>query len=80
MVEVSSLEIRLRVINTGCPLAMALYLYSNSAYSTIYGIIRPYQNYLNWPKTLALWHTQFNKAISWLRIKVEHGFAIYYNL
>lgn len=57
---------------------MALYLYGDPAYSTIYGIMGLYQNYPNRLRTPA--HDQFNKAMSRLRIEVEHGFAIHQNL
>ena len=78
MVELSGLEARLRAINAGRPPAMVLYLYGDPAYSTIYGIMGPYRNYPNRPRTPA--HDQFNKAMSRLRIEVEHGFAIHQNL
>ena len=78
MVELSGLEARLRAVNAGRPPAMALYLYGDPAYSTIYGIMGPYRNYPNRPRTPA--HDQFNKAMSRLRIEVEHGFAIHQNL
>ena len=53
MVELLSLEARLRAINAGRPSAIALYLYGDPAYFTIYGIMGPYQNYPNWPRTPA---------------------------
>ncbi len=77
MVKLSGFEARLRAINAGCSLAMILYFYDDPAYFTIYGIMGPYQNYLNWPRTPT--HDQFNKAMSHLHIEVEHGFAIHQN-
>lgn len=78
MVELSGLEARLRAVNAGRPPAMALYLYGDPAYSIIYGIMGPYRNYPNRPRTPA--YDQFNKAMSRLRIEVEHGFAIHQKL
>ena len=71
MVELSGLEAKLRAINASRPPAMALCLYGNPAYSTIYGIMGLYQNYFNWPKTPA--HNQFNKEMSRFRIEIKHG-------
>lgn len=78
MVELSGLEAKLRAINAGRRPAMALYLYGDPAYSTVYSIMGPYKNYPNYPRTAA--YDRFNKAISRLRIEVEHGFAIHQNL
>lgn len=78
MVECSGLVKRVRVINGGKRLARALYLYSNPAYSTIYGIMGPYKNYPSRPQTLA--QNKFNKAMSRLQIEVKHGFALHQNL
>lgn len=78
IVELLSLEAKLRDVNAGCRPAMALCLYGDPVYSTVYGIIGPYKNYLNRPKTVA--HDRFNKAMSRLRIEVKHGFTIYQNL
>lgn len=44
----------------------------------MYGIMRPYKNYSNWPKTLV--QTKFNKIMAWLEIIIEHSFALYQNL
>lgn len=75
MVELLGLETKLCVVNAGrCP-AMTLYLYGDSTYSIVYGIMESYKNHFNHPKTTI--HDQFNKTISRLRIKVEHSFAIY---
>ena len=57
---------------------MALYLYSDSAYSIIYNIIGPYKNYSNQLRTPA--HNRFNKAMTKLCIEVKHSFALYQNL
>lgn len=78
MVELSGLEARLRAVNAGRRPAMALYLYGDPAYSTVYSIMGPYKNYPNRPRTAA--HDRFNKAMSRLQIEVEHGFAIHQNL
>lgn len=67
----------LRAVNAYCPLAIAVYFYDNPAYSRIYGIIRLYQNYPNWPRTSA--NNQFNKAMSRFHINIEHGFTIHQN-
>lgn len=78
MVELSGLEGKLRSVNAGRRSARARYLYGDPAYSTIYGIMGPYKNYPNRPRTAA--HERFNKTMSRLRIEVEHGFAIHQNL
>lgn len=75
MVELLGLEAKLRTVNIGQQLALALYLYSNPVYSIIYSIIGPYKNYLNWPRTTI--YKRFNKAMSQFWIKVEHRFVIH---
>lgn len=52
MVELSSLEVKFRVMNTGYKPAQTLYLYENPAYSTVYSIMELYKNYPGWLKTL----------------------------
>ena len=78
MVEYSGLADRLRTVNGGRRPAHALYLYGDPAYSTVYGIMGPYKNYPSRPRTVA--QNKFNKAMSRLRIEVEHGFTIHQNL
>ena len=78
IVEMSGLVKKLREVNGGRRPAHALYLYEDPAYCTVYGIMGPYKNYPGRPRTPA--QEKFNKAISKLRIEVEHGFAIYQNL
>ncbi len=78
MVEESSLAAKLQAVNRGCQPIYALYLYGNPAYTTIYGIMGPYKNYLSHSCTLA--QEQFNKIMSRLQIEVEYGFAIHQNL
>ena len=78
MVEISGLVEKLRAVNGGRRPAHALYLYGDPAYCTVYGIMGPYKNYLGRPQTSA--QEKFNKAMSRLRIEVEHGFAIHQNL
>lgn len=75
MVELSGFKIKLEVVNANYPPVMAPYLYSNLVYFLIYGMIKSYQNYFNWLKTRA--NSQFNKAMSRLRIEVKHRFTIY---
>ena len=70
MVELSGLDQKLRAVNQGRRPALALYLYGDPAYSTVYGIMGPYENYPNRPRTAA--RNRFNKAMSRLRIEVEH--------
>ena len=53
MVELSGLEAKLRAVNAGRRPTLALYLYGNPAYSTVYGIIGPYKNYPGRPRTAA---------------------------
>lgn len=77
MIELSSLETKLRVINVSCLLIIALCFYDNTAYFIIYNIIILYQIYINWLKTAT--YDKFNKAMSRLRIKIKHGFAIHQN-
>lgn len=74
----SGLESKLREINSNRRPAHALYLYGDPAYCTIYGIMGPYKNYADRPRSEA--HEQFNKAMSRVRIEVEHGFAIHQKL
>lgn len=78
MVQLSGLEAKICGINQGRRPAMALYLYGDPAYSTVYGIMEPYKNFPNRPRTPA--HNHFNKAMAKLRIEVEHGFALHQNL
>lgn len=66
MVELSGLEAKLHGVNSGRRPAMALYLYRDPTYCTVYGIMRPYKNYPNQPRTPA--HNRFNK---------NHGKAMY---
>ena len=56
---------------------MTFSFYGDSAYSIVYNIIKPYKNFLNWPRTAA--YNQFNKTISKLQIKVKYSFAIHQN-
>lgn len=77
MVKLSDFEAKFCAININLPLAMALYLYNNPAYFTIYNIIGFYKNYLNQSKIVT--YNQFNKAILKLYIKIKHDFAIYEN-
>lgn len=72
MVELSGLDQKLRAVNQDRRPALALYLYGDP------GIMGLYKNYLNRPRTAA--HNRFNKAMSRLRIEVEHGFALHQNL
>lgn len=74
MVECSVLVKKLRAINGGRRPARALYLYGDP----VYGIMGPYKNYPSRPRTPA--QNKFNKAMSRLRIEVEHGFALHQNL
>lgn len=78
MVKLSRLVAQLRAVNVGCLPIITLYLYEEPAYSIIYGIIKPYQNYSNQLKIPV--YNQFYKAMSCLDMKVEHRFAIYQNL
>ncbi len=78
MVEMSDLEAKLQKINQKKRPAMALYLYEDLIYSTIYGIIEPYKNYFNRPRIPA--YNCFNKAIAKLCIEVEHSFTLHQNL
>lgn len=78
MVELSGLEAKLCAVNQRRRPAMALYLYGDLVYATVYGIMEPYKNYPGRPRTPA--HNRFNKWMSKLPIKVEHGFAIHQNL
>ena len=78
MVDQSGLEEKQRAVNGGRRPAHGLYLYGDPAYCTVYGIMGPYKNYPTRPRTPAQY--QFNRIMSWLRIEVEHGFAIHQNL
>lgn len=78
MVELSGISEKLRAVNGGRRPAHALYLYGDPAYSTVYGIMGPYKNYPQKPRTAA--QEKFNKTMAKLRIEVEHGFAIHQNL
>lgn len=69
---------KLREVNGGRQPAHALYLYGDPAYCTVYGIMESYKNYPGRPQTPV--QEKFNKAMSRLRIEVEHGFAIHQNL
>ncbi len=51
MMELLGLEKRLCKVNQERYLCMALYLYGDPAYCTVYGIMGPYKNYSNRPKT-----------------------------
>ena len=77
MVEVSGLVEKLKVVNGGRQPAHTLYLYGDSVYYTVYGIMRSYKNYLKRLQTVVL--EKFNKAMSKLWIGVEHSFAINQN-
>lgn len=50
MVELLSLEVKPQRVNIGKNLTLSLYLYGDTAYCTIYDIMRPYKKYLNKPK------------------------------
>lgn len=78
MVKLSGLQTKLCAINQARQLAHTLYLYIDSAYSTIYGIIGPYKNYPNCLKTTAYNH--FNNTIFKFHIKVKYDFVLYQNL
>ncbi len=62
MIELSGLHEKLRAINAGRQPARALYLYGDSAYCTIYGIMGPYKNYPNRLRTPA--QDKFNKVMA----------------
>lgn len=62
MIELSGLEERLRKMNFGRQAGQVLYLYGDPAYSTIYGIMVPYKNYLSHPCTPA--QKKFNKIMA----------------
>lgn len=74
MVELSDLETKLCKVNHGRQPYMALYLYRDPTYYTIYNIMRPYKNYPNWSKTII--HNWFNKTMTKLCIEVEHSFTV----
>lgn len=56
-------------------LVKIFYLYGNSAYLTIYNIIKPYKNYLNYLITTT--YNYFNKKTSQLYIIIKYVFALY---
>lgn len=62
MVKLSGLESKLREVNAGWILVQALFLYSDLAYCTVYGIMGSYKNYLSQPCTPA--EDQFNKMMA----------------
>ena len=78
MVEDLGIVEKLKEVNGGRRPAHALYWYSDPAYCTVYGIIKPYKNYPLRSQIAA--QNKFNKAMSQLQIKIEHGFAIHQNL
>lgn len=78
IVGLSGLESKLRKVNGNWRPAHALYLYGDPVYCTVYGIMGPYKNYADRPRTEA--HEQFNKAMSRVQIEVKHSFAIHQNL
>lgn len=78
MTELLGLEKRLRKVSLGRQIAQALYLYSNPAYSTIYGIINLYKNYPTRLRISA--QDQFKKIIVQLQIEIKYGFAIHHKL
>lgn len=78
MVELSGFKAKLHEFNVRYHITMTFYLYWDAIYSIIYDIMESYKNYLNCSKTVT--HNWFNKVISSLWIKVEHGFAINQNL
>lgn len=61
MVELSGISEKLRAVNGSRWLAHALYLYRDSTYSTVYGIMGPYKNYPQKPRTAA--QEKFNKTM-----------------
>lgn len=78
MIELSGLVEKLRAVNGDWQPAHALYLYGDLAYCTIYDIMELYKNYPGRSQTFV--QEKFNKAMSELQIKVEHGFTIHQNL
>ena len=78
MVQMSQLQERLRAVNAGRPPSLALYLYGDPAYTTVYGIMGPFKNHQDRPRTSAQY--AYNLRMSRLRIEVEHGFALHQNL
>ena len=78
IVKQSGLAEKLQTVNGGRWAAHALYLHRDTTYSTIYGIIGPYKNFLSRPRNSA--QDLFNKIMSRLQIEIEHGFAIHPNL
>ncbi len=78
MMKQSDLAEKLLAVNWGRRAAYALYLYGDPTYSTIYGFMGPYKNFLSRSRTSA--QDLFNKIMSRLQIEIEHGFAIHQNL
>ena len=78
MVQLTELQEKLRTVNTGRRPALALYLYGDPAYSTVYGIMGPFKNHPGRLRTKE--QNIYNKRMSKLRIEVEHGFALHQNL
>lgn len=74
-VELSKFKAKFCAINIERCLAMAFYLYRNSAYSIIYSIIGLYKNHSNCPRTIA--YNWLNKVMSRLQIIIENYFVIY---
>lgn len=77
MIELSSFEAKVGIINYRKLLFTALHLYSNLAYSIVYKIIKSYKNYLGLPK-IAIYN-RFNKMMLKRKIEVKYDFAIYQN-
>lgn len=77
MVELSNIETKLLKVNYKRQSCIALYLYGDLAYYTVYNIIKPYKNYLNCPRIAA--HNWFNKPISKLCIEVKWNVMMSYD-
>lgn len=75
MVNTSSLQLTLKIINTSYLISIVLYFYGDFAYLIIYGTIGPYINDLDLLRTLI--DNEFNMVISNLYIEVEQWFSIY---
>lgn len=78
MIEMSGFKAKFWEVNQEKRLAMALYLYGNPAYFTIYNIMGSYKNYPNQPRIPA--YNYFNKVMAKLCIEMEYGFALHQNL
>lgn len=78
MIKLFKLHEKLKAINARQRLVYVLYLYNDSIYCTVYGIMGPYKNYPNHLYTPT--QEKFNKIIVRLRIEIDHNFAIYQNL